>query len=266
MTMQTLSSLYSTHASRPRKRPTSATLVRAIAKVMKAELSATAIARWHDQLDEAIGESFFTPGPKADEPSMLGLPVPTGPQMWCPVKPTTARLLLEALISTEQLPDGRPIALAAPLAIGSPQGSKVAKILSRRLVELVIARHNGTLRSSGEIRAQLFVEGFENRLCAAIARHATDVITYVSSRAKDLAVEEQIGDVLMEMQTVDQYLHGRETRGSGLVVCEKGLTLIEKVVRQMLGSAPAAEGGVDVNDAVADVEQGICSIDSSGGE
>ena len=264
MTLQTLSSLYSTHASRPRKRPTSTTLVRAIAKVMKTELSSTAIARWHDQLDEAIGEPFFNAAPnigtRTNETGMLALPAP---KMWCPVKPETARLLVEALVSTEPLPDGRPIAIAAPLAIGSPQGSKVAKIISRRLVELVIAKHYDTLRSSGEVREQLFVEGSEKQLCAAIARHATDVITYVSSRAKELAVEEQIGDVLLEMQTVDQYLHGRETRGSGLVVCEKGMALIEEVVRQMLGSAPAAEGGVNASDTVTDVERGI---DSSDGE
>ena len=259
MTIQTSSKLYSTHASRTRKRPTSTTLLRAFAKVMKAELGATAITRWHEQLDEAIGEPFFNSGAKADEP-VMDVSVTNGPKTWCPVKPQIARLLVEALISTEPLPDGRPIALAAPLAIGPPHGSKVAKIISRRLVELVIAKHYDTIRTSGEIREPLFAHGSEKQLSAAIARHATDVITYVQSCAKELAAEEKIEGVLMEMQTVDQYLHGRETRGSGLVVCEKGMALIERVVHQTIGGAPTVERVMDTSDAT-DVERGLESSD-----
>ena len=86
MTILVQSSLYSTHAARPRKRPTSTSLMRAINKVMKAELGANAIARWHEQLDEAIGETVFAKSVDAD--STLALPAP---KIWCPTRPTLTR-------------------------------------------------------------------------------------------------------------------------------------------------------------------------------
>lgn len=231
--MKTHSQLYSTHMSRPRKRPTSTTFLRAIAKVMKAELSATAISRWHKQLDEAIGEPFFIPSPNKPEEPLLTLPVPAVSKTWCPTKPVVTRLLVNALVSKALLPDGRPVALAAPLSIGSPKGFEMAKIISRRLVELVVTNHYDTLRSADEFRADLFAKGAERQLGAAIARHATDVIAYVATRANELAAKENVENVVLEIQTVDQYLHGRETRGSGLVVCEAGMRLVEKAVKGM---------------------------------
>lgn len=243
MTIQATSKLYSPHTARPRKRPTSSTLLRAIAKVMKTELSSTAIARWHEQLDEEIGEPFFIPNPAGPMDSFLALPAPALQKTWCPSKPETARLLVNALVSKSVLADGRPVALVAPLTIGSTKGVEMAKIVSRRLVELVITNEYEKLRASGEIRADLFAEGAEKQLSAALARHATDVITYVSTRAKEIAMDEKIEDVVLEMQTVDQYLHGRETRGSGLVVCEKGMRLVEKVVKGMAASAEIVVNG-----------------------
>ena len=40
--------------------------------------------------------------------------------------------------------------------------------------------------------------------------------------------------VVIEMQTVDQTLHGRETRGSGLVVCSQGMALIERIAHEII--------------------------------
>ena len=228
MTIQQLSSIYSTHTSRPRKRPTSTVLLRAITKVMKAELSAAAIARWNEQLDEAIGEPIFNRSPT--EPRELS--VVEAPKAWCPAKPQLAHWLLEAVLSKEPLKDGRPAALAAPLTLGSSKG-KLAKIISRRLVDLVVAKHFEELRASGELRSELFASEANKQLCAAIARHATDVLTYVAARAKEL--DEGDGQVIIEMQTVDQCLHGRETRGSGLVVCERGMSCVEKAAQAMIG-------------------------------
>ena len=237
MATQTPSKLYSTHASRPRKRPTSTTILRAIAKVMKAELSSTAIDRWHEQLDEELGEPLFKPDPHRQADSFLALKGPVeAPKTWCPCKPVVTRLLANALVSKSVLSDGRPVALAAPLTIGSTKGSGMAKIISRRLVELVISNDYETLRASGEIRAALFAQGAEKQLSAAIARHATDVITYVSTRAKEIAADKGTENVVLEMQTVDQCLYGRETRGSGLVVCENGMRLVQMVASDIAKS------------------------------
>ena len=193
MTVQQFSSIYSTHASRPRKRPTSTVLLRAITKVMRAELSAAAIARWNEQLDEAIGEPIFNRSPT--EPRELSV-VELAPKAWCPAKPRLAHRLLETVLSKEPLKDGRPAALAAPLTLGSTKG-KLAKIISRRVVDLVVAKHFEDLRTSGELRSELFASEANKQLCAAIARHATDVLTYVAARAKELA--EGDDQVILEM-------------------------------------------------------------------
>jgi len=228
MTIQSQSSLYSTHVSRPRKRPTSAALLRAIKKVMKAELGATAIARWHDQLDEEIGEAVF-----GDVSSTPVAPTTTTSKVWCPAKPRLARLLMHAIVSTEPLADGKPVALAAPLTLGVANGP-LAKIVSRRVVDVVIAKHSDELRACGELRASLFAENAEKQLAASIAHHATDMLTYVATRAKELAHADE--HAILELQTVDQTLHGRETRGSGLVVCERGMALVQRAVDAILST------------------------------
>lgn len=226
MTIQSPSSLYSTHAARPRKRPASGVLVRAVNKVLKAELSASAVARWHDLLDEAIGEAVFTD--VVEQPTRMALPLV---KVWCPTKPRVARLLAQALTSKELLPDGAPVSVTAPMALGSQQGA-MAKIIARRVVDLVIAKHSDELKECGEIRTNLFDENSEKQLAASLARHATDVLTYITARAKEMVGEGE--SAIIEMQTVDQTLHGRATRGSGLVVCENGMALVEKAAADML--------------------------------
>ena len=239
MTIQTPSSrLYSTHMSRPRKRPTSTALLCAIKKVMKAELGAAAIARWHDQLDEEIGEVVFN-----DPAGTPAAPAVTRNKIWCPAKPRIARLLVEALVSKELLADGKPVAIAAPLTLGSPKGA-LAKIISRRVVDVVIAKHGDELRACRELRAELFAENAEKHLAASIARHATDVLTYITARAKELAHADE--QPILELQTVDQTLHGRETRGSGLVVCEHGMALIRRVAEAVLSAEEPAGATVPV--------------------
>lgn len=231
MTVQAPSSLYSTHLSRPRKRPTVAVLMRAIKKVMKVELGTVAITRWHEQLDNEIGELVFSGAANA-----AAMPVTTTNHMakvWCPVKPRLARLLVQAIVSKECLSDGKPVAILAPIAFGSTKGP-LAKIINRRVVDLVITKHGDVLRACGELRADLFVENAEKQLAAAIARHATDVLTYVTARARELAHADE--EVILEMQTVDQTLHGRETRGSGLVCCEKGTALVHEAADAILGA------------------------------
>ena len=139
MSINKASKIYSTYASRPRRRPTSTVLLRAIAKVMSAELSSSAIRRWQTQLNELIGESVFkvhtgTAGSKHPNGSITS-------KAWCPQKPRTASLLLQALVANERLPDGRSVAFAAPVVLSPLKRAKIAKILCRRLVECVVSKH-----------------------------------------------------------------------------------------------------------------------------
>ena len=225
MTIQSTGALYSTHTARPRKRPAPLTLMRAIKKVMKAELGSVAISRWNALLDAEVGQRTFTD--PIDDAN-------TAPftKIWCPAKPGVARILARALQSQELLPDGKPVAVTAPLTLDSEYKGSLSKIISRRLVDLVIAKYGSELKMCGEIRPGLFVENAEKQLAASIARPVTDLLTYVTARAKELVQEGE--RVVIEMQTVDQTLHGRETRGSGLVVCSQGMALIERIAHEII--------------------------------
>jgi hypothetical protein len=253
MTIQSSGSLYSTHAARPRKRPAPATLMRAVKKVMKAELGSVAIARWHTLLDEEIGESVFS-DPLHAQPASIT-------KIWCPTKPRVARILAQALQSQELLSDGKPVAVTAPLTLGSEHQGCLSKLISRRLVDMVIAKYGQELRECGEIRIDLFAENAEKQLAASIARPVTDLLTYATARAKELVRDGE--RVVIEMQTVDQTLHGRETRGSGLVVCEKGMALIEKIAHEIInkplpgGAAHVDEEGQQVQLSSSDGEDDV---------
>jgi len=207
--------------------------------VMRTELGAIAIARWHDQLDEEIGAPVF-----GNQASTSVAATAAVNKVWCPAKPRLARLLVQALISNEPLPDGKPVPVAAPLTLGSPNRT-LTKIIARRVVDRVIAKHGDELRSGGELRAGLFAQNAEKQLAASIARHATDVLTYITTRAKELAGADE--SPILELQTVDQMLHGRETRGSGLVVCEHGMVLIRRAADAIL----SAEEPADATDRMA---------------
>jgi len=227
--------------------------MRAINKVMKAELGANAIARWHEQLDEAIGETVFAKSVDAD--STLALPAP---KIWCPTRPTLTRLLAKALLERGNLSDGKPVAVTAPLVLG-PDTGVLTKVISRRLVDFVIATYGEELRSCGEIRISLFEGGAEKQLAASIARHATDVLTYLSQRAKDLVDEGE--QAVIEMQSVDQVLHGRETRGSGLVTCGRGKVLVEKAAQVVLASNEVEVGVEHSSTSSSSDEEAHCLLE-----
>ena len=199
--------------------------MRAIKKVMKAELGNVAISRWNALIDAEIGQCTFS------DPIDGANTVPST-KIWCPAKPSVARIIARALRSQELLPDGKPVAVTAPLTLDSEYKGCLYKIISRRLVDLVIAKYGNELKTSGEIRAELFVENAEKQLAASIARPVTDLLTYITARARGQV--QAGGRVVIEMQTVDQTLHGRETRGSGLVVCSQGMALIEEIAQDII--------------------------------
>ena len=185
------------------------------------------MTRWQDQLDDELGEAIFN---QASDTPPRSASDSHHNKVWCPTKPYIAELLARVLKSNDQLVDGMPVTIQAPIALGSTR--RLAKIVSRRLTELTIAKYKDELRSSGEIRSELFVESAEKQLAASMARHATDILGYIATCANNNAGSE--ADVVIEMQTVDQTLAGRETRGSGLVVCERGLELVYSVVDAIL--------------------------------
>ena len=195
--------------------PSSACLVRAVANVLKRELGDEELARLQPMFDSELKQQVFSPGAAPPPP-------------WSPPKPCLSRLVLEALISQDLLPDGKPVALAGPVIGAATLNLKLSKVVARRAIESVIANKREELKSSGELKADLFED--DAKLYASISRIGADVLGCAGKRAID-AVQ---GDAVVELQDASQLLGGRDTRGFGLVVCQKGMAVFEGVVRELL--------------------------------
>ena len=195
--------------------PSSACLVRAVANVLKRELGDEELVRLQPMFDSELKQQVFSPGAAPPPP-------------WSPPKPCLSRLVLEALISQDLLPDGKPVALAGPVIGAATLNLKLSKVVARRAIESVIANKREELKSSGELKADLFED--DAKLYASISRIGADVLGCAGKRAID-AVQ---GDAVVELQDASQLLGGRDTRGFGLVVCQKGMAVFEGVVRELL--------------------------------
>ena len=102
----------------------------------------------------------------------------------------------------------------------------------------MIANHRESLQASGELKADLFAD--DVKLYASISRIGADVLGAIARKAAE-AVQGKT-DMVVEVHDSSSHLGGRETRGFGLVVCQKGLQLVEQIVGDLLqeGVAPGS--------------------------
>ena len=205
-----------------KKPPSSSSLARAVKRVLKQELKDDdLVARIQQLVDSELGQPVFRVGE---------LPP------WQPPKPQLSRLVLEAFVSPAPLPDGKPVVLPGLVIGPSTMDLRLYKVVARRAIELVIANHRESLLSSGELKADLFEDNA--RLYAAISRIGADVLGAIARRAAE-AVQGKT-DVVVDVHDSSSHLGGRETRGFGLVVCQKGLRLVEQIVSDLLQEAPGS--------------------------
>ena len=198
-----------------KKPPSSACLVRAVSTVLKRELGDEQLARLQPVLDAELKQHVFIAGAAPPPP-------------WSPPKPCLSRLVLEALISQDLLPDGKPVALAGPVIGAATLNLKLSKVVARRAIESVIVHKREELKSSGELSVDLFED--DAKLFSSISRIGADVLGCAGKRAIG-AVQ---GDAVLELHDSSQLLGGRDTRGFGLVTCQKGMVVFQRVVRELL--------------------------------
>ena len=205
-----------------KKPPSSSSLARAVKRVLKQELKDDdLVARIQQLVDSEIGQPVFRVGE---------LPP------WQPPKPQLSRLVLEAFVSTDPLPDGKPVVLPGLVIGPTTMNLRLYKIVARRAIESVIANHRESLQASGELKADLFAD--DAKLYASISRIGADVLGAIARKAAE-AVQGKT-DVVVEVHDSSNHLGGRETRGFGLVVCQKGLQLVEQIVSDLLQEAPGS--------------------------
>ena len=198
-----------------KKPPSSACLVRAVSTVLKRELGDEQLARLQPVFDAELKQHVFIAGAAPPPP-------------WSPPKPCLSRLVLEALISQDLLPDGKPVALAGPVIGAATLNLKLSKVVARRAIESVIVHKREELKSSGELSVDLFED--DAKLFSSISRIGADVLGGAGKRAIG-AVQ---GDAVLELHDSSQLLGGRDTRGFGLVTCQKGMVVFQRVVRELL--------------------------------
>ena len=160
---------------------------------------------------------------------------------WVPNHPKIARLLLEAFQhGDEPLPDGKPVRIHTTTA----DGRSLSKVMAKRAIEWVQHRHPSALQSTGELTAEQLADPF--RFQRVVGRSATDLMAYLHSLASaecaaddaEASADEFVDDAstttVLELHRTDERLAGPETRGSGLVVCERGWSLLGRAIAKTL--------------------------------
>jgi hypothetical protein len=204
-------------------------VARAVLAVMKQELSAEALLRWQEKLDATLGDALFSTT-KAPTDKQQAPPRPIGPVAmvsWVPKHPKVARLLLEAFLrGDDPLPDGKP----SRIRTTTVDGRSLSKLMVKRAIEWVQHNHPGAFESTGELAAEQLADN--GRLQRVVGRAATDLMAYLHSTATAMRDDEAV----LELHRTDERLSGIDTRGSGLVVCDRGWSLFGRAVAKMIDS------------------------------
>jgi hypothetical protein len=217
-------------------------VARAVAVVMQRELGGDALARWQGLIDAELGEQLFgrinilkhvsrpmakpTPQPPPS-PSKSDTTPPSVPSTkgWAPTRPKLAALLLKAFESDQQMADGQRVTICVQAA----DGSDLFKIMSKRSIAWVMANHRDAVLTSGEFSSEHLAS--EARLLKVMARAGSDVLAFIHATALGMC-DEADGDVMLSLQGTDQRLSGINTRGSGVVFCDRGRALFERALSE----------------------------------
>ena len=193
------------------------TVVDAVLKIMQEELGKGACERWCSRLNAELGDRSFGLG--GEERNSKAAAVP---RVWVPAKPKLALALLDEFSR----------ALEAPLE-SSPRKSVgangvVTKILGRHVVErLRQSKGAEWLKQCGEMPDDQLND--PARLNLTLSRAAFDLLVYIHARAEELQREDGV-EAVIELQSADQTVVGRAMRGSGVVYCEAGRSILARTL------------------------------------
>ena len=134
------------------------------------------------------------------------------PSLWLPSKPKLTLALINVLTSAHDTD----ASLVHPCA----GANGLTKLLARQMVATMLDRKGEDwLKECGE----LTVAQLESpvKTSHTLSRAAFDMIVYVHARAEEIRQKDG-ADVVLELQSSDETLSGREMRGCGVVYCNKG--------------------------------------------
>ena len=159
-------------------------VIDAVTKTMREELSEAAWMRWCSRVNSYIGSNAFHPSGNEADAGDIVAPVP---QVWCPSKPKLALALLNELDRSDMSDSATSSRTASP-CVGTER--HITKVLARRIIESM-REDKGLewLEACGELTdAQLKDPA---KLSQTLARVAFDVFVFMHVRAM-----EKIGDLI----------------------------------------------------------------------
>lgn len=140
-------------------------------------------------------------------------------------RPKLTAAVLEAFGSSEPLHDGSAVGLAPAACIGA---TRLEKLMVKRVVEWLRERKGDELfQPGGELSDAKLTD--KARLTRTVERAVLDALAYVHAKAAAIRGEGDEGAVL-QLQSADETLGGKQLRGSGLVYCERGRSLFQRAL------------------------------------
>ena len=212
-------------------------VIDAVTKTMREELSEAAWTRWCSRVNSYIGSNAFDPSGNEADAGDIVAPVP---RVWCPSKPKLALALLNELDRSDMSDSATSSRTASP-CVGTER--HITKVLARRIIESM-REDKGLewLEACGELTdAQLKDPA---KLSQTLARVAFDVFVFMHARAIEIQREQGADDAVIALHSSDQTLTGKALRGCGVVCCADGRGILARAITMMkesLEPTPQAE-------------------------
>ena len=212
-------------------------VIDAVTKTMREELSEAAWTRWCSRVNSYIGSNAFDPSGNEADAGDIVAPVP---QVWCPSKPKLALALLNELDRSDMSESATNSPTMSP-CVGTER--HITKVLARRIIESM-REDKGLewLEACGELTdAQLKDPA---KLSQTLGRVAFDVFVFMHARAIEIQREQGADDAVIALHSSDQTLTGKALRGCGVVCCADGRGILARAITMMkesLEPTPLAE-------------------------
>ena len=137
------------------------------------------------------------------------------PLLWLPSKPNVTLALIDILTSAHNTDDSNVHPCAG--------ANGLTKLLARHMVATLLARKGMEwLKQCGELTIAQLESPSKTR--QTLSRAAFDMIVYVHARAEEIRQRDG-GEAILELQSSDETLRGRDLRGCGVVYCKNGRTI-----------------------------------------
>lgn len=139
------------------------------------------------------------------------------PRLWLPSKPKVTLALMEALKTVHESDCSN---------MRSAGANGLTKLVARHVVADVLnTKGSGWMHECGELTVAQLESPIKTS--QTLSRTAFDMLVYVHARAEEIRQRDG-ADVVLELQSSDETLCGRDLRGCGVVYCTVGRSMFDR--------------------------------------